>query len=141
MRNKGFTLIELLVVIAIIGVLSSLAVVSLNNARGKANDVKVQSNVTTASTNLELKRADGITIDAAIVSSTVDALGAPACQGSSWLANPDGNYDNVAIYAKFCSTQAGNHDIADVFCSDTSGFRGTTTAALAGAGTLGKCQE
>jgi len=35
---KGFTLIELLVVIAIIGILSSLAVVSLNTARTKARD-------------------------------------------------------------------------------------------------------
>ncbi|MCX6785799.1 MAG: type II secretion system protein [Candidatus Komeilibacteria bacterium] len=41
MRNrKGFTLIELLVVIAIIGLLSSLAVVNLNSARGKARDAK-----------------------------------------------------------------------------------------------------
>ena len=44
-NKKGFSLIELLVVIAIIGLLSSLAVVNLNSARGKARDAKRVSDV------------------------------------------------------------------------------------------------
>lgn len=53
-NKKGFTLIELLVVIAIIGLLSTLAVVSLNNARQKARDAKRISDVKQVQTALEL---------------------------------------------------------------------------------------
>lgn len=53
-KQKGFTLIELLVVIAIIGLLSTLAVVALNNARMKSRDSKRVSDVKQLQTALEL---------------------------------------------------------------------------------------
>ncbi len=53
-KEKGFTLIELLVVIAIIGVLSTLAVVSLNNARQKSRDSKRVGDVKQIQNALEL---------------------------------------------------------------------------------------
>lgn len=53
-KQKGFTLIELLVVIAIIGLLSTLAVVALNNARQKSRDAKRVADIKQVQTALEL---------------------------------------------------------------------------------------
>lgn len=57
-RQKGFTLIELLVVIAIIGVLSSVALASLNQARIKARDASRISQLTEIRKALELYYLD-----------------------------------------------------------------------------------
>jgi len=53
-KNKAFTLIELLVVIAIIGLLATISVISLNNARAKARDAKRVADVRQVQTALEL---------------------------------------------------------------------------------------
>jgi general secretion pathway protein G len=53
-KQRGFTLIELLVVIAIIGLLSTLAVVALNNARQKSRDARRVSDIKQMQTALEL---------------------------------------------------------------------------------------
>ncbi len=58
MKKQGFTLIELLVVIAIIGLLSTLAVVALGNARTKARDAKRMSDLKQMQTALELYYTD-----------------------------------------------------------------------------------
>ena len=55
MRNqKGFTLIELLVVIAIIGILSTIVLVSVNDARIKARDARRVSELRSIATALEV---------------------------------------------------------------------------------------
>ncbi|OGL60747.1 hypothetical protein A3H10_01785 [Candidatus Uhrbacteria bacterium RIFCSPLOWO2_12_FULL_46_10] len=57
-KRKGFTLIELLVVIGIIALLSTLAVVALNNARAKARDGKRVADIKQMQTALELYYAN-----------------------------------------------------------------------------------
>ncbi|MDD4304216.1 MAG: type II secretion system protein [Patescibacteria group bacterium] len=59
MNKKGFTLIELLVVIAIIGLLSTLAVFSLNSARTKARDAKRISDMKMLGTAMEMYATEG----------------------------------------------------------------------------------
>jgi general secretion pathway protein G len=57
-RNRAFTLVELLVVIAIIGILSSIAVLAISNAREKARNVKRVADVRQVLMSLELYNND-----------------------------------------------------------------------------------
>jgi prepilin-type N-terminal cleavage/methylation domain-containing protein len=52
--RKGFTLIELLVVVAIIGILSSVVIASLSDARGKGNAAAIKQNLTGIRTQAEI---------------------------------------------------------------------------------------
>lgn len=59
-REKGFTLIEMLAVISIIGVLSSIALVSVSNSRAKARDAQRLSDMDSIRKALMLyKEANG----------------------------------------------------------------------------------
>ena len=69
-KQTGFTLIELLVVIAIIGLLSTLAVVALNNARMKARDARRVADVKQMQTALELYYNDMFLYPATMTTTT-----------------------------------------------------------------------
>ena len=59
-NQVGFTLVELLVVISIIGILSTLASVSVNQARIKARDARRQADVTQVRLALNLYYDDNL---------------------------------------------------------------------------------
>lgn len=61
LSRGGFTLVELLVVIAIIGLLATLAVVSLQSARERARDTERISTIRNVQSGLELYYADNQT--------------------------------------------------------------------------------
>ncbi len=74
-NKRGFTLIELLVVISIIGLLSSMATVSLNSARVKARDARRLADVRQLSIAVELAAADSTTSNYANILSACSAGG------------------------------------------------------------------
>lgn len=58
MKSKGFTLIELLVVVAIIGVLATVVLSNLGEARGRADDAKKRTYIKQLATASEIYYLD-----------------------------------------------------------------------------------
>lgn len=99
MNRKGFTLIELLIVIAIIGILSSLAIVSLSSARNKAKDAQIKSDLSQFRTFMTVTYPDGEFDDAVADANgeTVDVVADEMAQVSPPLDHPDTSMDYVVI--------------------------------------------
>ncbi|MFH1232445.1 MAG: type II secretion system protein [Patescibacteria group bacterium] len=96
-KQKGFTLIELLVVIAIIGLLSTLAVVALNNARMKARDARRVTDVKQMQTALELYYNDAGKYPASVATGSTTSgtclstsSTTPEASGFTAVCNPGG---------------------------------------------------
>jgi len=83
--QKGFTLIELLVVIAIIGLLSTLAIVSLNTARIKSRDTSRVATIKQMQSALEMYFNDKKTYPPTADMAMVNNSGTIATSGTSYL--------------------------------------------------------
>lgn len=160
MNKKGFTLIELLVVIAIIGLLSTLAVVSLNGARAKARDAQRISDVKQLSTILEIEAttdpnvplncsgAGSLTTACSgtgdFVQATIGTLVDPIAGGDLLATTPcDANSSDVCGYS--ISTQDGNDGVAVgdyeicFYLESGSGSLGAGVHSIENGGNFGDC--
>ena len=118
-NSKGFTLIELLVVIAIIGILSTIAMTSLNGARKKAADASFKSSVSSLQAIGVLCCDSGVT--SPLTATGTAAAGGPVCIASSGVT---GNYPATGIGA-ITVTQCSAGSFRLSVAVPTTGFSGT----------------
>lgn len=112
--TRGFTLIELLVVIAIIGVLASIVMASLSNARDKGSDAAIKSNLTNMRSQAELifiERGDYDTFceDTPVVDAVASA-------GATCVDSTTSGVDWIL------AAQLNNG--TDTYCVDSTGYAG-----------------
>jgi prepilin-type N-terminal cleavage/methylation domain-containing protein len=138
MNKKGFTLIELLVVIAIIGILSSVVLASLNTARNKGADAKVQSQMSGIRAAAELNY-DGTKYGTATaanncgdlftstnLSTLVTAANWPDTTAPTCTSNATGATAITAYAMSHALNASGSY-----YCVDSTGASVKTTTAVA----------
>ena len=116
LNEKGFTLIELLVVIAIIGILASIVLVSLNDARNRGYDAEIKAELAQIRNAVEMYYDDngGTYAGANSTNLGVSHLGTPGCSAdASYQIITDAT--GYTIHADLCGT-------ADDWCMDANGM-------------------
>ncbi|MCX6792878.1 MAG: prepilin-type N-terminal cleavage/methylation domain-containing protein [Candidatus Falkowbacteria bacterium] len=132
-KKSGFTLIELLVVIAIIGVLSTMAIIALGNARTKARDSRRLADIKQISTALELYYSDNNTYPTLITpGNSLQAPNGGTIYMNTIPSNPtprnDGNCSNIDYNYSYITT-SNTYNISTCLGSGSSNINAGVVSA------------
>jgi prepilin-type N-terminal cleavage/methylation domain-containing protein len=130
---RGFTLIELLVVIAIIGILSSVVLASLNSARSKGNDAKIQSQLAGFRAAAEIWYSNSGNTYAGLCTASADPAVGPYLLAANYPGGTAPTCQNAAANT-YLMFHALSSDATKAWCVDASGSskQETTSALTAG---------
>ncbi len=152
LTKKGFTLVELLVVISIIGLLSTIAIVSLGSARAKSRDTKRIADMKQLSTALEQFYSDqggypAVTAALATWVSTATAPTAPATAndiilggtGATTLTSTNTTAPSTPATSAIGSGTAGTVYMGNIPLYPTPGRSGTSSTCASWATAAAYC--